>query len=298
MVGKHCADIEPYFSSYIDGSLDDEAKSLVEKELQTCAACQAKLALMQAVKETAEHMPEIEVSDAFKTSLHERLLAEQAAKETRKKPFVWSRVSGFVAVAAVLFLSVITLSSLPQHPELTSEVLTKQQTVETKTEDEEIKSSVLNGNKEQEINQGKSATPTESGYYAAPKSILQEGERASDSIEPADAAMLAAEDDMPASCSIEATEENDRVSQEKLTIEDRDIIHYYFLQESFLEAQNILCAYGAEGEVWAVPTSEAELVEKTLKQLTGYKKAETKTEAIQIELKDNENVYIVLHVAP
>ncbi len=300
MVGKHCADMEQYFSSYIDGSLDDETKALVEKELLACEDCQKKLSLMQAIRQTAKSMPEIEVSDTFKSSLHERLLAEQAAKETRKNRFVWSRASGFVAVAAVLFLSVMTLSSLPEHPELTSEELTKQQAVETKTEDEDTAYSVSKGGAQKDVQQERSVMASENNKNTASDTPPQVNETPSQLTEQADAAMTAAETAQHEPCAPGALRENETengVTAKNVSIENKEILHYYFSQDGFLEAQKILCAYEAEGEAWAVPIDAAEQVELALKGLAGYKRKEAKTEAIQIEQEENESVYIVLHAA-
>lgn len=299
MVGKNCADIERYLSSYIDGSLDDETKALVEKELLACEDCQQKLLLMQAISQTATSMPEIEVSDAFKASLHERLLAEQANKETRKKRFVWSKVSSFVAVAAVLFLSVMTLSSLPEHPELTSEELTKQQMVESKTEDEDIAYSVSKGSSQKDVEQERSVMPSENNKNTESAISPQVNETPSPLVEQADVATAASETTTLEPCATGNSRERETensVTDKNASVENKQILHYYFSQEGFLKAQNILCAYSTEGEAWAVPIDAAEQVTSSLKNLTGYKSEELKTEAIEIEKKENESIYIVLHV--
>jgi len=124
-VSKACDYVADRMSAYIDNTLSNEEKRLIEEELANCEECRKKLEFMQSISEVAGSMPKITASKDFSSSLHARLLQEQQAMKMPKTRNIWKPLSGFAAVAAVLALSVITLNSLPQHPELTSEETTK-----------------------------------------------------------------------------------------------------------------------------------------------------------------------------
>jgi len=127
-VSKASNHVKEQLSAYIDDVLSDEERALVEKELASCATCRENADFMSGIINTAKSLPELDITEDFRVGLRERLEQEKTAKVPVRWSY-WRYVSGFAAAAAVLVLSVITLNSLPEHLELTSETDPKQVTI-------------------------------------------------------------------------------------------------------------------------------------------------------------------------
>ena len=65
--------------------LSETEKETVQSHLAECEACREDYEMLLAVKQSMADMPQFEVSDRFRTGLHEKLVAE-AAKKTSSAP--------------------------------------------------------------------------------------------------------------------------------------------------------------------------------------------------------------------
>lgn len=118
---KDCSIFEGQLSSYIDRMLPEEESKEILKHLETCPQCRGEYEFLTAIKQTTEKLPTLTVD----AGLHEKIMQEVAVTRQTKKKIAqnhpWRIASAFAAMAAVVAISVISFSSLPGHPDLTSE---------------------------------------------------------------------------------------------------------------------------------------------------------------------------------
>lgn len=114
-----CEFVRQQLSAYIDGMLSDNEQAEISKHIAGCENCRGEYEFLQAISESAVTLPRLKVSD----ELHNRIM--QTVLETPRKPVpkrpLWKLVSAAAATAAVIAVSVVSFSSLPGHPDLTTE---------------------------------------------------------------------------------------------------------------------------------------------------------------------------------
>lgn len=129
-MSRLCEQTREMLSLYIDDMLSETEKETVQSHLAECEACREDYEMLLAVKQSMADMPQLEVSDRFRTGLHEKLVAE-AAKKTSSAPArrpLWYRLSGAAAAVAVIAVSVIALNNMPKQADLTPKTMTPEPT--------------------------------------------------------------------------------------------------------------------------------------------------------------------------
>ena len=129
-MSRLCEQTREMLSLYIDDMLSETEKETVQSHLAECEACREDYEMLLAVKQSMADMPQLEVSDRFRTGLHEKLVAE-AAKKTSSAPArrpLWYRLSGAAAAVAVIAVSVIALNNVPKQADLTPKTMTPEPT--------------------------------------------------------------------------------------------------------------------------------------------------------------------------
>lgn len=129
-MSRLCEQTREMLSLYIDDMLSETEKETVQSHLAECEACREDYEMLLAVKQSMADMPQFEVSDRFRTGLHEKLVAE-AAKKTSSAPArrpLWYRLSGAAAAVAVIAVSVIALNNMPKQADLTPKTMTPEPT--------------------------------------------------------------------------------------------------------------------------------------------------------------------------
>lgn len=129
-MSRLCEQTSEMLSLYIDDMLSETEKETVQSHLAECEACREDYAMLLAVKQSMADMPQLEVSDRFRTGLHEKLVAEAAKKMSSapaRRP-LWYRLSGAAAAVAVIAVSVIALNNMPKQADLTPKTMTPEPT--------------------------------------------------------------------------------------------------------------------------------------------------------------------------
>ena len=253
-----CENVHEMLSLYIDDMLTEAETKQVEKHLQTCQACRAEYVFLKSIVSTAQSMPKLTVDTAF----HEKIMENvaQAAKESQKpKPArknVWKLASGFAAAAAVVALSVISLNSLPGHPELTPKGQTEP--IQSEAPQEATASETKDS----------SDTPKKGGK---PAGTVQTPAAPTGS-EP----VLADEQVSPYVRAIPETQT------------DYPVVSYCFTEEGYQAAISILSGFDKDGEVYLVPDEQTDEIRAKLEAVSGYLEHE------EMQLEDTGFLKIVL----
>lgn len=114
-----CEQYQEQISPYIDDALSHDEKMEFEAHLKTCPECKETLSIMSHMVGCLSNLEEQELPEGFHQALHERLLKEQAPKQTIKKAnrspfFFMPYVSGIVAAA---LLAVVILPRVTNRPQ-------------------------------------------------------------------------------------------------------------------------------------------------------------------------------------
>ena len=235
-----CENVREMLSLYIDDMLTEAETQQVEQHLQACQECRAEYEFLKGIVSTAQSMPKLTVDAAF----HEKIMENvaQAAKESQKlkstRKNIWKLASGFAAAAAVVALSVISLNSLPGHPELTP-----------KGQTEPIYS---------EAPQEATASETKDSS----DTTQHEGKRAGNIQTPAaptgGTPVLADEQVSPY---VRAIPEN---------LTGDSTVSYRFTEDGYKAAISILSGFDKDGEAYLVPDEQKDEICAKLEAVSGY----------------------------
>lgn len=320
-VDKTCEMIQEQLLSYIDGELRDEDAAVIDKHLTGCDVCRKEYEFLCGILKTANELPVLKVD----ASLHARILqgAEQAAKT--QKPLgrtLWRTVSGFAAAAAVIALSVVTLNSLPGHPELLQEELTDHQTEINQTidsavtsDEEQTPSVALTAEETREkqpaasksVQNEKTFAPVENSAVAKaeqevpeahvpatvsvmPESDTTQGQPTADAIisnDPAITGETMVDDKNPMP---EVASESRRISGDAVTAVHEPALHYYMTAEGYEEAVNLLAIFSQEDGTYLIPVEEKDNICNSLQALSGYLRH------IEDVLENEEQIRIALYM--
>lgn len=68
-----CKEIRLLLNEYLEGMLDLETKSLIEKHLEECGECSRELVFIKAYKGTLSSLPEVQAPEDFLQKVHEKI---------------------------------------------------------------------------------------------------------------------------------------------------------------------------------------------------------------------------------
>ncbi len=292
-----CEIVRNNLSSYIDLELDEETAEEIEKHLSECRDCRKEYEFFKGISETAKNLPRLSVS----SSLHDKIMACVAdASEKAKKPKAPRRslfriASGFAAAAAVIAVSVISLNSLPGHPELTPENLTREiektappivtlspdpEQAETVAQQKPLEADKKNSTpapKQESAQKNVESNPVETApekVRVLPPEMIREQE----------------EEHAPAAASLAHDErilEEPAMEAEDLTTFDAasgggggssvarnvafyPVITYYVTQESYSEAVELVLGFEKNNEGYVIPCNDFSSLADRLEGLSGY----------------------------
>ncbi len=128
-----CKDACLLLSLYIDDMLSDEEMTQVREHLEECDSCRNEYILLKGIMDNSTHLECPELSDTFKTGLHEKLLQESQLMEKQpdeeEKPVTvvpsvrkWRIYPYIAAGAAAIVISVLALSNLPDSDSFISDM--------------------------------------------------------------------------------------------------------------------------------------------------------------------------------
>ncbi|MBN1560223.1 zf-HC2 domain-containing protein [candidate division KSB1 bacterium] len=111
---KNCDHYTTLFSDYIDGDLDDRARSSLRAHLAACPACAQRLNAMQAVRGSLAQLPHIKTSESFDLLLQARLRREMR-QAPRRRPFPLFELNWRVPAYAAAALCLVFFGALLQR---------------------------------------------------------------------------------------------------------------------------------------------------------------------------------------
>ena len=257
---KHtCENVKELLSLYIDELLCDDERDAVFAHLETCADCRSEYEFLSGIVKTAKTMPTLSVSEELHANIMQTIAGQTKAKPVKRS--LWRMASGFVAAAAVIAISLISLDSLPGHPDLTTEPTPK------------VTATAAPVTETAEPAEKTDTTPV----ITLPPSRPQEA------VSPTPAALqepvVPAAEDIPAAPASMAVEEPVYTGDENPQPEARSfsgsraeetVSCYYIGEESYEEAVLILDANEFDGLAYLVPVGEKEAVCGKLESLSGY----------------------------
>jgi anti-sigma-K factor RskA len=101
-----CTDIESLLIDYLEGSLSEEEKSLIEQHIHDCAGCRTALAQSKMLLGMIGDIPKETPPESLKNSFEAMLKAEQSAtavsKPARVVSFPWKSIAKVAAAAALV----------------------------------------------------------------------------------------------------------------------------------------------------------------------------------------------------
>lgn len=101
----NCEKIRDYFMDYIDGSLNDEDRQMVDSHLMNCKDCREELVMLKAlVYDMGTDREEIQVPEDFMNNLRERVRDTQSRGKRKIKP-----LRTLLIAAVILTMSVVTV---------------------------------------------------------------------------------------------------------------------------------------------------------------------------------------------
>lgn len=108
----NCNEMEAKLISYTDGHATDAERGAVERHIETCAACRARVAEFRGVWSVLDEAPALEPSPSFDARLRQRIAAEP-----RRTWFGWLVPSPRFALAtAALALFAVWVGMRPVGP--------------------------------------------------------------------------------------------------------------------------------------------------------------------------------------
>jgi len=137
-----CKNIRNMLPTYLDNMMNEMDAKTIEKHLNNCAACRREYEFLKSIMETAQDLPEIEVSDNFNETLHKNLIKAKNNKRSLYLKNIRNIAVATLSTAAVIAISVVSLGNL-NDKEITTpiEVETETEVIENNLEivsDEEI----------------------------------------------------------------------------------------------------------------------------------------------------------------
>ncbi len=280
-----CEKVRENLSAYIDDMLNDTEKGKVLTHLTSCQSCAEEYEFLKAISKTAKDMPELSVSPALHQSIMEKVMQEAERPKSKKISF-WQQTSKFVAVAAVLVISLISLQSLPEHPEPTPNVLT-----------EDLQTASDTGRFVRMDEENADAAGQEEVFYASSNNAKQNQIPATP--QPTDAAKHStesvngiyqdaaqkAEDSLLASVSLETADHFSEETKPATTakpiisfgsagggasVKTQEIVDYIFTESGILEAEKILAVYPVTASNYVIPYAEYDALHQKLSAVNGY----------------------------
>jgi len=100
----NCEQLEPLLSAYHDGELNEAERTLAERHLNGCDACQNRLLEIGAVASSLKLLPRLNPKTDVAANI-EQLIANQPKSVTKiQRPVIWG-AAGIAAAAAVLLVA-------------------------------------------------------------------------------------------------------------------------------------------------------------------------------------------------
>ncbi len=108
-----CSAIQGLLSEFIDGTLDVQTRTAVEKHISTCENCKQELASLRAVVEELDSLDQVKAPADFLEKIHERMEPHFSIDRLIRKLFVPFHIKiplELAAVATVTILVVLVLN--------------------------------------------------------------------------------------------------------------------------------------------------------------------------------------------
>ncbi len=246
-----CEKVKEMLSLYIDEELCDDEKEAVKVHLEACGACKSEYEFLHGIISAANAMPAISADADFHARIMQAATNLPAAKPARRS--LWRMASGFVAAAAVIAISVISLNSLPGHPDLTKAPETEIQTPATQAPTPAGHTEAPNV-----------ATPSET---VTPQTVTTQPSAPAELPSPAVAAqeepVAPAIEEVPAAISVEDQPAILGRTAEAVTC-------YYIGEASYEDAVLILDVYEFDGIAYLIPLAEKDAVYEKLQALPDF----------------------------
>ncbi len=276
-MNQTCKMVREQLSSYIDGVLDEREREIVEEHVATCDACRSEFEFLKAISQVTQSLPKLSV----RSGLHDEIMAgvkltAGQMKEPKKKRYSFFKtVSGFAVAAAVVAFSVISLNSLPGHPELTPEVVTKStqsapqipeailRAYETETPVSDLPAAPENKQSEQSL-------VAEKATHAPAANVP---EVASLPVEPDVASSVSAAFDevaLPETADEPMTAGGGGGSAGGARMIMRPVVTYHVTAESYEEALALLSSYEKNEDGYLVPADVLLFLAEQMESLPGY----------------------------
>lgn len=111
MIIKNCKHAEPYFALFVEDLLENEERQAVQKHLQECPDCLARLATAQQALLLLKRLQEedIVLPDGFQARLMQRIMAGELAADVLD--FSWQ---GLITTLWQLLEAIFSMLSGPQ----------------------------------------------------------------------------------------------------------------------------------------------------------------------------------------
>jgi anti-sigma factor RsiW len=110
----NCREMEANLISYTDGRATDVERAAVERHIESCAACRARVAEFRGVWSALDEAPALEPSPSFDARLRQRLSAEPRRNAWFGWLMPWPRLA--LATAAIALLAVWVATPRVQAP--------------------------------------------------------------------------------------------------------------------------------------------------------------------------------------
>lgn len=121
----NCKEMEAKLISYTDGRASDAERTAVERHIESCAACRARVAEFRGVWSALDEAPALEPSPSFDARLRQRIAAEPPARGGWFGWLMpWPRLALATALIALLAVWVATpLVQAPKENDTTAVIL-------------------------------------------------------------------------------------------------------------------------------------------------------------------------------
>lgn len=103
-----CADLEVLLSEYADGASDPRTRRIVERHVQICPRCRARVAAAARVSDQLRRLPLLPPGVATRVARFRRALEQQVGRDRRRLEQYPFYVSAILA-AALLLLTLLTI---------------------------------------------------------------------------------------------------------------------------------------------------------------------------------------------
>jgi hypothetical protein len=114
-----CSAIQGLLSEFIDGTLDVQTRTAVEKHISTCENCKQELASLRAVVEELDSLDQVKAPADFLEKIHERMEPHFSIDRLIRKLFVPFHIKIPLELAAVTTVTILVVLVLNiQQPEI------------------------------------------------------------------------------------------------------------------------------------------------------------------------------------